>query len=76
MVTEVLTLTCKDAAKRHPGVEERNFARMCLRGNALAKKHGGVSKVPEKEKKTAIFAKKVGKAWAIPVSELDRIFLP
>ena len=70
-----VTMSCEQGAERH-GQEARNIARMCLRGKSLAKKHGGASKVPEKEKKTAIFAKKVGKAWAVPVSELDRVFLP
>ena len=70
-----VVMGCEEAGQKYRQ-EARNIARMCLRGKSLAKKHGGASKVPEKEKKTAIFAKKVGKAWAVPVSELDRVFLP
>ena len=72
-----VTMTCEQAATRH-GVEDgrRSISRMCLRGQALAKKYGGASKVPEAQKKTALFAKKVGKCWFIPVTELDRVFLP
>lgn len=71
-----VTLTCEEAAKRHQGQEPRNIARMCLRGKALAKRYGGASRVPIREQQTAIFAKKVGKSWQVPVSELDRVFLP
>lgn len=75
-VVEAMTMSCEQAVERHQGQEERNIARMCLRGQRLSKKYGGWSKVPEVEKKTAIFAKKCGKYWSIPVAELDRLFLP
>lgn len=73
---EALTYTCQEAATRHKGTEPITFNRMCLRGQALAKRYGGWSKVPEKDKRTALNAKKVNRIWAIPVAELDRVFLP
>lgn len=72
---EVKAMTCAEAVKMYPGTEEIFLARMCLKGLALAKKHGGASKVPEKEKKKVLFAKKVNNRWFIPVNELDRVFL-
>lgn len=69
------TYSCKEAAARHKGTEPITFNRLCLRGQYLAKRYGGWSRVPEKEKKTALNAKKVGRIWAIPVAELDRLFL-
>lgn len=73
---EALTFTCEEAAKRHPGIEPRYFARLCIRGEWLLKKFGSTDKVPEKELRAAMFGKKVGKYWVIPVSELDRMFSP
>jgi len=75
-VIEPMTMSCEQAVERHQGQEARNISRMCLRGQRLAKKYGGWSKVPGVQKKTAIFAKKCGKYWSIPVTELDRLFLP
>jgi hypothetical protein len=72
---EIKAMTCAEAVKAYPGTEEIFLARMCLKGQSLARKHGGASKVPEKEKKTALFAKKVNNRWFIPVPELDRVFL-
>ncbi|KAF0218827.1 MAG: hypothetical protein FD174_2610 [Geobacteraceae bacterium] len=72
---EAKSVTCAKAAERHPGVEERNLARMCLRGEWLVKKYGKREKVPPKEAAKALFAKKVGRCWQIPVDELDRVFL-
>lgn len=71
-----VTLTCEEAAKRHQGQDPRNFARMCLRGKALARQYGGASRVPARQAATALFGAKTGKYWNIPVSELDRVFLP
>lgn len=76
MEANVATITCEEAAKRHQGVTPLKIARMCLKGQRLVKRYQAVSKVPEKEKGNAIFAKKVGKSWAVPVAELDRVFLP
>lgn len=73
---EAVTLTCQEAAKRHPGLEERHFSRLCLRGQRLLKRHGNRESIPPKEMSKALFGKKVGKFWVIPVSELDRFFLP
>ena len=73
-VVEPVTMSCEQAADRH-GQEARNIARMCLRGKTLTKKYGGASKVPEAQKKTAIFGQKVGKYWNVPVAELDRVFV-
>ena len=69
------SLTTAGAAKRLD-VEEVFLNRMCLRGTALAKQHGGWSKVPERDKKTALNAKKVANRWFIPAMELARVFLP
>jgi hypothetical protein len=71
-----ITLTTDEAALRHAGVTAKEIAKLCLRGVYLSKMHGGASRVPEKERRTAIFAKKVRKRWIIPASELDRLFLP
>jgi hypothetical protein len=70
------TMTAIEAAKRHPGTEERHFARMCLKGEAFRKKYGSIDKVPPAESRKALFAVKVGRGWQIPVEELDRVFLP
>lgn len=73
--SEVKAMTCAEAVKMYPGTEEIYLARMCLRGQMLIKKHGGASKVPKAQKKTALFAKKVANRWFIPVAELERVFL-
>ena len=70
-----ITVTTAEAAKRHKGVTALGLSRLCLRGKYLAKIHGGASRVPEKEKEMALFAKKVGQIWHIPIAELDRLFL-
>lgn len=70
------TMTTREAAARHKGVTALQMSRLCLRGKYLAKMHGGASRVPVKERDTALFAKKVGGDWHIPVTELDRLFLP
>lgn len=72
---QAATYTSAEAAKRHPGIEERHISRLCLRGKWLLLKFGSLKKIPPKEKEHALFAKKVGKYWVIPVSELDRLFL-
>jgi hypothetical protein len=69
------TVTTKEAAKRHGGVTALRMSKLCLRGKYLAKLHGGASRVPVKEKSSALFAKKVGRDWHIPITELDRLFL-
>ncbi|WP_136526822.1 hypothetical protein [Geomonas ferrireducens] len=73
---EQVTMTIKEAVERHKGVTARQFRKLCLRGKYLAKIHGGASRVPAKELNTALFAKKWGRDWQIPVAELDRLFLP
>ena len=70
-----VTMTCEEAAQRHHGQTARNIAKMCLRGKTLAKRYGGPSKVPVKQAAKVIFALRPGKAWVVPVSELDRVFL-
>lgn len=75
-MTEPSTVNCKEASRRHQGRTPQNIAKMCLRGQTLAKRYGGKSRVPVKEAATVIFAKKNLKSWDIPVSELDRIFTP
>ncbi|WP_224957238.1 hypothetical protein [Geomonas subterranea] len=70
------TLTTKEAAERHKGVTALKLSKLCLRGKFLTKFYGGASRIPEREKQTALFARKVGRDWQIPVSELDRLFLP
>jgi hypothetical protein len=73
---EAATMTTKEAAVRHKGVTPLQLSKLCLRGKYLAKMHGGASRVPAKERDTALFGKRVGRCWQIPVSELDRLFLP
>lgn len=68
-----VTMTCKEAAKRHPGIEERHFARLCIKGSWLLKKYGSPERVPPVDRKKALFGEKVGKCWVIPISELDRV---
>ena len=70
-----VTITTEEAAQRHQGVTARNFAHMCLLGRTLSKRYGGASRVPAKYLMRVLFAVKVGKAWAVPLSELDRVFL-
>ena len=73
---EQVTMSTKEAAQRHKGVTALGLSKLCLRGKYLAKIHGGASRVPEHEKGTALFARKVGQIWHIPIAELDRVFLP
>lgn len=73
---DAAAMTIAEAVKRYPGTDEIFLARMCLKGRNLAKKHGGWSRVPEKEKIAALNAKKVSNRWFVPVAELERIFLP
>lgn len=71
---KTVTYTTTEAAKRHKGVTPLQLSRLCLRGKYLAKMYGGASRVPAKERDTALFAKKVGGVWQIPETELDRLF--
>jgi len=70
-----LTMTCEEASRRHQGITPVRIAHMCLLGRTLSKRYGGGSKIPAKDLARVIRAVKVGKAWAVPVSELDRVFL-
>lgn len=72
---ELVTMTCEEAAQRHQGVTRANIAHMCLLGKTLSRRHGGGSKIPAKDLARVIRAVKVGKSWAVPISELDRVFL-
>ena len=72
---EPITVTTKEAAGRHRGVTALEMSKLCLRGKYLAKVYGGASRVPERERRTALFAKRVRNRWMIPISELDRLFL-
>jgi hypothetical protein len=70
----VKAVTAFEASKIYPGIAERQFARMCLKGQRLKKLYGDA--IPVKEMKAAIFGKKFGKYWLIPITELDRISAP
>lgn len=70
----IVGLTTFEASKMLPGIEERQFARMCLKGQRLTRVYG--SDPPAKELKTALFGKRVGKYWIIPITELQRVFMP
>jgi len=70
-----LTVSCEEAARRHQGVTAHTIRKMCLRGQYMARRYGGPSRVPVKQAAMVLFAVKLGKAWHIPVSELDRVFL-
>lgn len=70
----VTGLTTFEASKMLPGIKEQQFARMCLKGNRLQRLYG--SEPPPEMLKTALFGKRVGKYWIIPVTELERVFLP
>jgi hypothetical protein len=67
-------LTSVEAARLFPGTEARYIARMCLRGQRLKRIHG--DKIPPEQMATALFGKRVGKYWYVPLSELNRVFLP
>ena len=67
-----VSMTTAEAARRYPGVEERYLQRMCLKGKRLKRVYG--DQPPVKEINSALFAKKVGKYWLIPVEELKRVF--
>ncbi len=69
-----VTLTCKEAAKRHQGVTAKKFQKMCLQGEWLRSHYRG-GRIPAQEMQKALFAKKVGRDWHIPKSELDRMFM-
>lgn len=71
---EAVTYTCKEAAKRHQGVTAKKFQIMCLQGEWL-RSHFRRGGMPTKEMEKALFAKKVGRDWHIPKSELDRMFM-
>ena len=73
---KAVTYTTEEAAKRHPGIEGRHFARLCIRGKGLLKKYGDLENVPPEEMVRVLFGKKVGKYWVIPAEELDRFFMP
>ena len=75
-VIEGVTFTIKEAEARHTGVSAQKFRKLCLKGKFLTKFYGGASRVPTKLRNTALFAKKVGRDWQIPIAELDRLFLP
>lgn len=67
-------LTTAEAAKMFPGIADRHFRRMCLKGQRLTRLYG--SEPPADQLKTALFGKRVGKYWCIPISELKRVFCP
>ena len=67
------SFTCKEAIKLIPGTSELQLARMCLKGERLQKLYG--SDIPANELNKALFGKKVGKYWYIPLEELKRVFL-
>lgn len=66
--------TCKGASLRHKGIDAPRLQRMCLKGLWLEKKYCGRDRVPQKDAKEALFGRKVGRDWVIPVGELDRVF--
>ena len=69
-------MTTLEAVQQYPGADAVFLSRMCLKGKVLTRRYGGASRVPAKEKAAVLFAKKVSARWFIPVSELDRVFLP
>lgn len=70
-----MTLTVAEAAHRHKGVNREKLAMMCLQGEELLSRYRRQDNIPAKEMKEALFAKKIGRCWHIPVTELDRVFL-
>lgn len=71
-----VTMTCEEATRRHPGFDANYFRRLCLHGQWLRSKYSTHESIPVAEQCRALFGKKVGKYWMIPVEELDRYFLP
>ncbi len=69
----VKAVTAFEASKIYPGIEERQFARMCLKGQRMVRIYG--NEVPPDKLAKVLFGKKVGKYWLIPLEELDRVFL-
>lgn len=69
-----VSMTTAEAARRHPGITELQFSKMCLKGKRLKRLYG--NKIPPEQIAMALFGKKVGKYWMIPVEELNRVFLP
>ena len=69
-------MTCEEATRRHPGFDANYFRRLCLHGQWLRSKYSTHESIPVAEQCRALFGKKVGKYWMIPVEELDRYFLP
>ncbi|MCM0083950.1 hypothetical protein L4X63_20415 [Geomonas sp. Red32] len=72
---EAVTMSCEEASRRHSGIPVTLFRKMCLRGYAMTKRYRGKGNVPDKVARSVLFAQKVGRAWQIPLSELDRVFL-
>jgi len=71
----VKSMTCREAAKKYPGMTIDQLSRMCTRGKGLLQLYGSKERIPQKEFQRAIFAVKVGKRWFIPKVELDRLFV-
>jgi hypothetical protein len=69
---EAISMTAAAAVIRFPGTEERQIARMCLKGQRLKRMYG--KDIKPEDAATALFGKRVGKYWYIPLKELERIF--
>jgi hypothetical protein len=69
------TMTIAEALERHKGLDQNYMMRLCIKGRNLMREYGARENIPAKEMARALFGKKVGKYWHVPVSELNRLFL-
>jgi hypothetical protein len=69
------TMTIAEAIERHRGLDQNYLMRLCIKGRNLLVEYGERENIPAKEMARALFGKKVGKYWHVPVKELNRLFL-
>lgn len=70
----VETLTIKEAMQRHKGLTRAYFMRRCEEGGRLLALYKSRRKIPKELAQGALFGRKIGKYWIIPIKELDRFF--